>query len=82
VLNIFGRFIKSQCIQPRLVDDSELDARIITDQQLRDRDVRVGDLVLFVGGCPRVPGDRCDLVGGYKSVICEYGGELYYKVIS
>lgn len=56
--------------------------RIINTEQLHTEDVRIGDLVLFVGGCPRFPGDRCDLVGGHSAVICEYKGELYYKVIA
>lgn len=69
---IFGRFIKRESETPR----------VISEDQLRAGEARVGDLVEFAGGCPRFPGDKCDLVGGYKSVIYEYKGELYYRIIA
>lgn len=68
---IFGRFVKRGCSTPRIVESTALISS----------DARVGDLVRLIGGCPRFPGDRCDLVGGYTSVVCEYKGELFYKII-
>lgn len=69
---VFGRFIKRKVAEPR----------IITSEHLTSGDVRDGDLLLFVGGCPRYPGDRVTLNGGYDAVMHEYKGELYYKVIA
>lgn len=55
---------------------------IISSEKLQDGSARIGDLVQVVGGCPRFPGDECDLVGGYKSVVCEFKGELYYRIVA
>lgn len=55
---------------------------IVSTEKLQDGSARIGDLVEVVGGCPRFPGDACDLVGGYKSVVIEYHGELYYRIIA
>jgi hypothetical protein len=60
----------------------EPEPRIVNHIQLMHHEAVVGDLVPFIGGCPRIPGDQCDLVGGYKSVICEYRGEIYYKIVA
>lgn len=54
---------------------------IVSDDALQDGTARIGDLVAFVGGCPRYPGDRVNLVGGYKAVIVEFNMELYYCIV-
>lgn len=70
---IFGTFSRKK---------PPVEPRIIASSALHTADVRVGDLLEVSGGCPRFPGDECDLVGGYKSVVCEYKGELYYRIIA
>lgn len=73
MLKLLGVFLRG----PRLKD-----ARILTGGQFDSGDVRIGDLLPFVGGCPRYPGDRCDLTGGHDAVIREFKGELYYQILS
>lgn len=72
---IFGIFTKKH--EP--VSDEGLE--IISDEDLQNGNVRIGDLVKVTGGCPRFPGDECYLVGEYKSVVFEYYGELYYRIV-
>jgi len=72
MLIMFGRFLRRPVEEPR----------IITSAQFLDGDVRVGDLLEVVGGCPRFPGDQCDLIGNHKSIVREYKGELYYTIVS
>lgn len=55
--------------------------RFITQEQFDRGDVKIGDMLPFVGGCPRFPGDHVDLVGGHRAVIVERGGDFYYKII-
>jgi hypothetical protein len=55
--------------------------QIITDQQLASGDVRIGDLIPLTNGTPRFPGDECYLVGGRRSVVWLYHGELYYRIV-
>lgn len=69
---LFGRFIRRTQSEPR----------ILTDQQFRDGDMSVGDLLPVTGGCPRFPGDGCTLIGGHDSTVCSFKGELYYKIVS
>lgn len=54
--------------------------KIITSFDLVEGNVLDGDLLLFNGGAPRYPGDRCVLTGGYPAVIEEHNGELYYRI--
>lgn len=54
---------------------------IVSDEDLQDGSARVGDLARVIGGCPRYPGDRVDLVGGYKAVVVEYNLELFYCIV-
>jgi hypothetical protein len=59
-----------------------VDPKIIDAKSLVDGNARIGDLVELVGGCPRFPGDACDLVGGYKSVVCVFNNSLYYRIVA
>lgn len=68
---IFGIHIRRRGAKP-------VEPRIITEL---DSDTRIGDLIAVTGGCPRYPGDRCDLVGGHTSVVIEYNHTLYYKIV-
>lgn len=67
---LFGRFTRKK------------EPRIASSAQLESGDVYIGDLVLVTGGCPRYPGDRCELIGDHDSIVCSYKGELYYKIVT
>lgn len=73
MVSIFGVFTKR---------GAPVEPLIISSEKLDDGSARIGDLVEVSGGCPRFPGDECNLVGGYKSVVCEYKGELYYRIVA
>lgn len=53
---------------------------IIQYEDLQSGTAKKGDLLLFLGGCPRYPGDHCALTNGYSGVIVEVAGELYYEI--
>lgn len=60
------------------------DERILSNDDFMDGHhhggLRVGDLLPFVGGCPRVAGEQVDLIYGYTAVMVERKGVMYYRI--
>ena len=48
--------------------------------EVTEIDPKPGDLVPFVGGCPRYPGDQVDTVWG-PAIMVEHLGRLYYQIL-